>query len=408
MFTYAKIHHFKSISEANLRLKNKNLIVGPNGSGKSNILDALYFLHDAAVDGIDTAITKRHGIDSIRQWSKTRPYNIKMDVGFANDLGVGSYEVVLSSVKGEYRIIEESGTWFGPHPRARYREGEDRSAKQSSFFRNNEGLITFSSGFNDLNIEKPTKIDRSELFISSLARRLVIPPLNTFKPIGDELTSFAKYSIYPNTLRNPQLVSREVALAEDGSNLASVLKIINSARRHTPFKENILSSLKQIMPVVTDFHVRSAAGYYVPVLRVEEASGELHEFNLSQISDGTLRVLGLLTAFYQPSAPYKIGVEEPEQMIHPGALQVIAEAVSDFTNDQARGGSAPFRDDARQVFLTTHSPSLLDAFEPEYIIWTRLRGGVTKSGPVSDRQTELIKQQLFSPGEILLAEGFFE
>lgn len=87
----------------------------------------------------------------------------------------------------------------------------------------------------------------------------------------------------------------------------------------------------------------------MPVVRVEEPGGELHDFNLSQISDGTLRTLGLLTAFYQPAAPSKIGIEEPELMIHPGALQVIKDAMETYvTFDSSRRA---------QVFLTTHSPS---------------------------------------------------
>jgi predicted ATPase len=117
--------------------------------------------------------------------------------------------------------------------------------------------------------------------------------------------------------------------------------------------------------MISEFQVRSAAGFHVPVLRVKELNGETHDFNLSQISDGTLRTLGLLAAFYQPNAPSKIGVEEPEQMIHPGALTVLYEAMNSFVSASARR--------KRQVFVTTHSPTLIDLFEPEDLIWARFQ-----------------------------------
>jgi predicted ATPase len=397
VITAASISHYKSISDAHLKFRPVNIIVGPNGSGKSNIIDAIYFLHDCVVDGIDTATTKRHGIDSLRQWSRTRPYNIVLDIKLESHVGAGGYRVVISSAKGNYRIIEESGYWNGAHPRERHRA--DAEKKHSSFSRSENGIIKIFSPFEDLHRGRIQKVDHEDLFLTSLLGRFALGELQIFRPIADELGAFSKYNIYPNTLRNPQLASREATLAEDGGNLSSVLKRINSNRRYVEIKDDIITALRVLMPSLLDFQVRSAAGYYVPVLRVKEPNDDVHDFNLSQISDGTLRTLGLLTALYQPSAPTKIGVEEPEQMIHPGALAVIHEAVTAFTREGRR--------EQRQVFITTHSPTLLDLFEPEDIIWARFKNGVTECGPVRSRQLDIIKKQLFSAGELLIAEGLF-
>lgn len=397
MITSAQISHYKSISEAFLKFRNLNVIVGPNGSGKSNILDALCFLHDCASDDIDTAITKRHGIDSLRQWSRTRPYNIIIEISFANDLGHGQYKLVIASNKGSYKIIEETGNWFGPHPRERIVRNKDSIPGYSHFKRNEEGKIDAKTDFSDISVERVNRVDQEETILKYLGSRLPLGTLGVFKPIFDELSSFAKYNIYPNTLRNPQLVSRETTLVEDGSNLASVLKKINSNRRYSDNKENIIKAIQTIMPSVSDFQIKSAGGFYVPVIRVKESSDDIHDFNLSQISDGTLRTLGLLTAFYQYSAPDKIGIEEPEQMIHPGALQIIHEAMAEFVKRSTRFG--------RQVFVTTHSPTFIDLFEAEDILWAKLRSGVTDCGHIRPRQLDIIKRQLFSAGELLLAEG---
>ncbi len=398
MITSIDISHYKSIMNARLRFGDKNIIVGANGSGKSNIVDAVYFLHDCARDGIDTAVAKRHGIDSIRQWSRTRPFNIAIEMNFSNEGGSGSYKLVLSSSSGNYRVIEESGEWKGPHPRDRFGRSEETKRGRSTFVRR-DNQIFFSSSFDD-DVRGPMKLGADDLFLTMMSGRIPFMVYNLFRPIADELLSFSSYSIYPNTLRRPQIVSNETMLLEDGGNLANVLKRCNSAQRFRGSKAQILAGLKSVMPIVVDFSVKSAGGFFVPVLRVEESNGDTHDFNLSQISDGTLRVLGLLTAFYQPNAPAKITVEEPEQMIHPGALPIISDAVNDFI-----GMKRPRED--RQVFMTTHSPSLLDLFSPNDILWARFINGATECGKIRERQMDLIKESLFTPGEILMAEGFF-
>lgn len=400
MIIRAEISHYKSIAEASLSFRERVIIVGPNGAGKSNILDAIYFLRDCVVDDIDTAVTKRHGIDSIRQWSRTRPYNIIILLQFQNARGSGSYRVAISSSKGNYKVLEEYGSWSGPNPR--YRLGVDQDVGYSSFSRAEDGSLSFQTTFSDYAMDRPTRIDPEELFLTSLGGRIVVPPFSLFRPIADELSSFSKYNIYPNTLRDPQLVSKDPVLRENGANVGSILKRVNSNRRLGRNKEDILAAVKMLMPSVSDIQVRSAGGYYVPVLRVEEQNGDLHDFNLSQISDGTLRTLGLLTAFYQPNAPEKIGIEEPEQMIHPGALPVFAEAMTDFVN-----GTPSLAGRDRQVFITTHSPTLLDLVDPSDIVWARFKKGVTECGSVSKRQLTVIKEQLFTAGELLLSEGYF-
>jgi len=399
LITSAHISHYKSISDAALKFRPLNVIVGPNGSGKSNILDALYFLHDCVSDDVDTAVTKRHGIDSLRQWSRTRPYNITIDLYFENNIGSGRYKVVIASSKGNYIIIEELGNWYGFHPRDRYSQDRSRTEKRMvEFNRNQKGEIFLLIGFDDVPKDQIRRVEPEELFLNYIGSRVgVTNALSLFRPIVDELISFSKYNIYPNTLRNPQLVSKETALGEDGSNLSSVLKKTNSNKRYARNKENVIAALQHIMPHIVDIQIRSAAGFYVPVVRVSEPNGDVHDFNLSQISDGTLRTLGLLTSFYQYAAPRKIGVEEPEQMIHPGALSIIHEAMVAFVE-----GAAPSQ---RQVFVTTHSPTFIDLFEPEDILWARLRNGITECGSIRRRQLDIIKRQLFSAGELFLAEG---
>ena len=73
--------------------------------GKSNIVDALKFIRDIAVDGLDHAMSTRGGIGIIRQYSPTRPFQISIKVNFIQlfdneEQHDGSYEITLSSLKG--------------------------------------------------------------------------------------------------------------------------------------------------------------------------------------------------------------------------------------------------------------------------------------------------------------------
>ncbi|MDB5684661.1 MAG: hypothetical protein JWM75_2359, partial [Sphingomonas bacterium] len=83
MLDHIEVSGYKSIAQSSLSLGREVVIVGPNGVGKSNLLDAIHFARDAVRDGLDHAITKRHGILSIRRWSKTRPFNISIKLSFS-------------------------------------------------------------------------------------------------------------------------------------------------------------------------------------------------------------------------------------------------------------------------------------------------------------------------------------
>ena len=86
-------------------------------------------------------------------------------------------------------------------------------------------------------------------------------------------------------------------------------------------------------------------------------------------------------------------------MIHPGALQTIKDAMESFVADRNTGD--------RQVFITTNSPTLIDLFATEDVIWARLNQGLTECDHIRRRQLDIIKKQLFSAGELLLTEGLF-
>jgi len=130
----------------------------------------------------------------------------------------------------------------------------------------------------------------------------------------------------------------------------------------------------------------------VPIFRMKEKNDRIHKFNVSQVSDGTLRVLGLLTALHQPFAPSTIALEEPEQNINPAILQILAETVKGVAQ-------------RHQVLITTHSPELIDYFDEDSIFAVEYDDGLTKVGEIAAYQRDAVKDKLTTLGELMTIEG---
>jgi len=377
MITKLRIEHYKSIERVEITPGPLTILVGPNGSGKSNIVDAVRFVRDAVVLGLDRSISDRHGIDSIRQWSPSRPYVVVMRVEVNTSYGHGYLSFSLESKSGTHIVKKEEGCWdFGdslPRPRVYYS-------------RNSKGFVEIMSGHDE---PRSVEIDRSdELFLSQFEAQ-------PFRFLVNAIGSMEAYSIYPNVLRTPQKPSSDSRLYANGDNLTSVYKQLASSKKqsHVRARSEILSSMRLVMPSLDSIRIQSLGGLMVPAFRVKESSGKTHDFNVSQISDGTLRMLGLLTALYQPAIPYTLAMEEPEQTINPGVLSILAESIVEVSAKT-------------QMLVTTHSPDFLDKFsDPSVVFSVNMNDGITMAGPIQESQLQAVRDHLFSLGELMAMEG---
>ncbi|MCW5858479.1 MAG: ATP-binding protein, partial [Caldilineales bacterium] len=217
--------------------------------------------------------------------------------------------------------------------------------------------------------------------------------LEPFRQVYDLLTNTSFYNIVPNDLAEPQKPVNAYPLMERGDNLASLLRDLR--RSHATVSKELEDALNSVTGDVLGYQVAQVGGYLVTKLRHAGAGKDQQPlFELSQESDGTLRMLGILSALYQTPPRGLIVLEEPELTIHPGAMGLLWEEIVTATRQRQT-----------QVILTTHSPDLLDMCEADQIRVVEKINGMTHVGPVAEEQKQIIQQKLFAPGQLLQAQG---
>jgi len=179
-------------------------------------------------------------------------------------------------------------------------------------------------------------------------------------------------------------------LMRDGRNAASVLREIISRGEGNGTYERICRLLEKIVPGTTAVHPATIGSKQTLQFSQEVNDANPWPFEALNMSDGTLRALGMLLAIYQVPRPWFLAFEEPEVTIHPGALDVIVDVLHDATSQS-------------QVVVTTHSPDMLDSkrVEDRQIRLVSCAQGQTSVMPLGELTRRAIRDRLYSAGELL-------
>lgn len=372
------IQHYKSIADIYVDFAPVTILVGPNGSGKSNVVDCLRFLKDSFVHGIDYAMHERGGVNTVRQYSVSKPYRILINVDFGSKIEAFDkepfYSCKIDSKGGDYQIFSEEAMWEATYVDEGSLDHEEVMVLHLK--RNKDGVVFLN------NEEQPRKFQASILSVSTFGFPIVY---------GGRAIKFA--SIYPNVLREPTRQDYDRNLKENCSNWGAYLKGMRQTKAGESAYKRIMELMARVLPGLEQVRVRNVGGYFVPQFQVRDKSNQKsHAFDPVQLSDGTLRVFGLLLSLYQKPAPKFLALEEPEQTIHPGLLGVLADAVKEVSQDT-------------QLLITTHSPYLLDYFDPEQIRVVEMNGGETTVSSICGGQVDAVKNRLMKLSEIMALDG---
>ena len=365
--TRVVLNNYKSIASCDVRLQPLTFLVGHNGAGKSNFLDALRFVADALNSSLDHALRDRGGINDVRRRSRGHPthFLIRLEFTLSESLN-GHYAFRIGARKrdepGEYRVQME----------------ECVIQNQKEYFRVNNGVVTTSA-----RVAPAAATDRLYLVNAS--------GLPEFRPVYDALSRMGFYNLNPDKIRDLQAPDPRDVLTRDGDNLTSVFNQLSS-----PVKTVIEEYLALVVPGVHRVDVKKFGPKETLEFR-QDVAGDKNRWSFlaNNMSDGTLRVLGILVALFQGNQNTQkrvplVGIEEPEIALHPAAAGVLLDGLRDAA-------------EKTQIIVTSHSPDLLDDkdLNVESILAVEAPNGNTKISVVDDASRSVIRDKLYTTGELL-------
>ena len=330
-----------------------NILIGPNASGKSNFLEALSLLQAAPVD-----ITRplRNGGGGIQDWlhktgSGSKPQDASIEALIENSFQPNGstklqkdfrYGLVFNAMGGRFEILDE------------YFENEKADSGKALpyfYYRWNGGnpVLNMKGSKERKLLREFIKPDQS---ILSQKRDAEFYPEMTW--LADQFKSMRLYRDWTfGRNASPRLPRKadepNSQLEEDCSNLGLM---INRLRRNVNARKQLIEALRAIYENVVDVEVQVEAG--TVQLFLVETNGVIPA---TRLSDGTLRYLAMLAMLCDPSPPPLLALEEPELGLHPDMLPLLAKLLADASQ-------------RTQLVVTTHSPSLVDAFtdDPSVIL----------------------------------------
>ena len=353
---HVQVRNYRSIENASVDLDRPTVLVGRNGSGKSAFVDVLRFVRDTVRDGLDRALTERQGYEAVRRWSRTKSHDVEIALTRNNG---DQYGFALASSDG----------------RAVVREEHYRSPAMT--FERNRGLVKIrSKPRGQSEHREEIRFDQSELYLSHSTRALT-------------LGQMFFCNAFPNTLRIPQPPGDHRRLMDTGGNLASVLQRLGADGRK---RDSIIAALRELMPEIVDFAVERVGGWLsLRLYHSDPSGGPPIGRDAAAESDGTLRLLSLVTALLASDAPSLrglIAIEEPELGVHPGVLADVWALIERVA-------------DKRTVLVTTHSPDLISRAPMRCLRVVRIRDGVTTISRLAKEQVAAVQQELFTTGDLL-------
>jgi len=398
MINRIKISGYKSLKDVEISLSPLSILVGPNGAGKSNFLDALQLLSKIATSRtlkeafeppyrgkpLESFTFSDHGIAGLLEKDRLS-FSIEVDVELSQS--------VVEAVNRQIREMKRSGVDTpGSKKLPTVRENYLRYRIEVEILPRS-GFLRVVDEYLGALTQKGEPNDRRKAFLSLEGERLHLRLEGQAHPTYYE--RFLDHSIlslphYPP--HYPHLVAMRKELE---SWLFFYFEPRERMRAANPVKEvrhiglmgeelpAFLNTLKALDPSqfkaverALSTIVPNIEGIDVDVNNLGEVELRLIESGIPiparVLSEGTLRLLGLLALTGAQEPPSLIGFEEPENGIHPRRIQLIAELLK----TRASFGHT-------QYIVTTHSPLLPDLVEDETLYICRKEDGMTRMEPFS-------------------------
>jgi predicted ATPase len=417
VITRLEIDGFKSLRDFAVDLEPLTVLIGPNSAGKSNVLDALALLSRISSMSIEEAFKQGRG-RALDQFTRrggeagsTIRFAVEVFMPTGSDEGGEQerlpnryrYELAVArkarnggaerlSITDEKLSVFERATdrWLTRHADL---------ADRAIYALETRDILSPGTDVTDerhLDLSVPDtdayRVPHSHTALASYTQRIgrfrltevlnPVPEEALLRPAAEvglvarDLSAYRLLHLDSARLRDPSERLGSATLAADASNLPTVLASLPG-----PTLGEIRADLASLVPGISSFEIVADGDAFR--IDFEMSGGERLPARL--VSDGTLRILALLTALRAEPRPSVIGIEEPENGVYPGRLRKLLDYLREIAAQEGESGAL-----RTQLILTTHSPVVLAALraQPEHLRFVDLvrRDGqlVTRARPVGD------------------------
>jgi predicted ATPase len=378
---YLRVQKYRALHDIELKnITPLTVFLGPNGSGKSTIFDVFAFLSECFTVGLRKAWEKRGRFKELRTRGVNGSIIIELKYREKSKSPLITYHLAIEeATKGPY-VAEEWLAW---------RRGQTGKPFRFVDFKEGKGKVITGEMPDEQDERISEQLESSEyLAVSTLGQFAKHPRISALRRF---ITGwYLSYLTADNTRTIPEAGAQE-RLSPTGDNLANVIQYLKE--QHSELLQRILETLSNRIPRLekVEASIMEDGRLLLQIKDAPFAKPILAKF----ASDGTLKMLAYLTVLFDPDPPQLIGIEEPENHLHPRLLPELAE--------ECRSASVN-----TQLMVTTHSPFFVNGLKPEEV-WVVYRDdrGYTQAKRTADIQgiKEFIKEGAYL-GQLWMEDYF--
>jgi predicted ATPase len=373
MITRFRVKNYKALRDVELRLTPLHVLIGPNDSGKTSILEALAALcRSVDLPLVDSFPKQRQDVDLV--FGKDEHLSIALAARMEREAPSLSYEIDVQFSIGTRAI---------------------RLRQEKAISGSTRILESGSGGEHSQLKDQITRHGNA----------------SACAPIHDSLSGVQEYRWQPKLMALPVALGTDLHFQMEPSGFGLVRSLADLQDHDRVRFDALEARFLSYFPQFSKLRLWREAGYAVhkdergvesfsfgspgKALRFVLKQGDV-ELQASQVSDGALLILAYLAVLYLPKPPRVLLVEEPENGIHPRRLKDVLDILRELVGGQSH----------TQVLLTTHSPYVLDSFQPQEVTLCR-RGedGAVTVHRLAESKAVQDQIDVFTLGEIWSAEG---
>jgi len=377
-----RVMNYRALKDVTLaRITPLTVLLGPNGSGKSTVFDVFAFLAECFSDGLRKAWDRRGRFRELRSRDQDGPIVIELQYREKPRTPLITYHLEIAEQAKGPVVGREFLRWKRGHPAAPFHFLD---------YRYGQGKVITGDApeASDTRIEKSLS-GPDVLAVSTLGTLAENPRVIALRNF---ITGWHLSYLAADAARGNPEAGAEERLSPTGDNLPNVIQYLRD--QHPQRLEQIFETLRRRIPRIekVEAEVLQDSRLLLLVKDAPFSTPVLSRF----ASDGTLKLLAYLTVLYDPDPPQLIGIEEPENYLHPRLLPELAEECQQAA-------------ERTQLIVTTHSPFFINPLRPEEVrVLYRAADGYTRVRRVVEMPgIEAFLDQGANLGELWM-EGHFD